>query len=212
MAGLLDLFVPKEKNFFVRINKQIILLDTTTDLFSTLVTDKKLTEKKLQEEILNIRRNTNEVDTISKDINSELHKVFITSVDREDIKSLASSLSIIADSVKTLVTSISYLKIKKFDKSFLEQVKIFRESVKLLTYVFQEPLSSKRNKQKLEEIKQLERDADDIYRKAVGALFSDKKNAVEIIRHKELYDAAENAIDDIRRLVELLETVILINS
>ena len=145
-------------------------------------------------------------------MNSQLHRVFITSIDREDIKSLSSNLSIIIDSVRTLATSISYLKVKKFDACFLEQIKIFQKSVKLLRYVFQEPLSPKRNKQKLEEIKRLERDADDIYRKAVGALFSDKKNAVEIIRQKELYDAAENAIDNIRRLVDLLETIILINS
>jgi len=212
MTGILDLFVPREKNFFQFLNKQIVLLEKTTDLLSTLVADKKLTEKKLQEQIVKIRKNANEVDDISRDINSQLHKVFITSIDREDIKSLASNLSMIVDSLRTLVTTISYLKIRKFDKNFHDQVKIFQESVKYLKYIFHEPLSSKRNKQKLDQIKQLERDADEIYRKAVGELFSDRRNAVEIIKHKELYDGAEHAIDNIRRLVELLETIILTNS
>ena len=212
MAGILDLFVPRERNFFQFLNKQIVLLDETTNLYTSLVKDKKLNEKKLHLQIIKIRKNSNLVDDISKDIHNQLHKVFITSVDREDIKSLAGNLSMITDSVRTLATSTSYLKIKKFDKSFIEQIKIFQESVKLLKYVFQEPLSPKRNRETLEKIKQLERDADDIYRKAVGELFSDKKNAVEIIRQKELYDAAENAIDNIRRLVELLETIILVNS
>lgn len=212
MAGVLDLFVPREKNFFQHLNKQIILLDQTTELFTSLVTDKKLTDKKLQQQIETIRKNSNLVDEISRDINSELHKVFITSIDREDITSLAGNLSIIVNSVRTLATSVLYLKIKKFDKNFLEQITIFQESVVLLKYVFQEPLAPKRNIKTIEKIKQLERDADDIYRKAIGSLFEKKKNAVEIIKQKELYDQAENAIDDIRRLVELLETIILTNS
>lgn len=212
MAGVLDLFVPREKNFFQHLNKQIILLDQTTELFTSLVTDKKLTDKKLQQQIEKIRKNSNLVDEISRDINSELHKVFITSIDREDITSLAGNLSIIVNSVRTLATSVLYLKIKKFDKNFLEQITIFQESVVLLKYVFQEPLAPKRNIKTIEKIKQLERDADDIYRKAIGSLFEKKKNAVEIIKQKELYDQAENAIDDIRRLVELLETIILTNS
>jgi uncharacterized protein Yka (UPF0111/DUF47 family) len=212
MAGILDLFVPREKNFFQYINKQIVLLDKSNDLLSQIVADKKLSEKELTNQIVKIRKNANEVDDISRDINSQLHKVFITSIDREDIKSLASHLSIVVDSLRTLVTTMSYLKIRRFDKNFLEQVKIFNESVKLLKYVFHEPLSPKRNKQKLDAIKQLERDADDVYRRAVGELFSGKKNAVEIIRQKELLDSAEDAIDNIRRLVELLDTIILINS
>jgi|GEM_PF-6235871 len=212
MAGILDLFVPREKNFFKLLNKQIVLLDDTSDTFAFLVKDKNLDTKKLLQQISKIRKNSNAVDDVSKEINSQLHKVFITSIDREDIKFLATNLSIITDSIKTIATSISYLKIKKFDKSFVQQIDIFQESVKLLKYVFQEPLSTKRNKVTLEKIKQLERDADDVYRKALGDLFTGKKNAIEIIKQKELYDTAENAIDNIRRLVDLLETIILTNS
>ena len=61
-------------------------------------------------------------------------------------------------------------------------------------------------------MKQLEKEADEVYRKAVGELFTKKRNAIEIIKQKELYDAAENAIDKVRRIADLLETIILTNS
>lgn len=212
MTGILDLFVPREKNFFVHLNRQIILLDEATKALATLTKDKKLEPKKLQKQITKIRSLSHEVDDISHEIITQLHIIFITSIDREDIKSLAINLGIIVDSVKTLATSISYLKIEKFDKSFLQQIVILKESVDLLKYIFQEPLSPKRNGGTLEKMKQLEKEADEIYRKAVGELFTKKRNAVEIIKQKELYDSAENAIDNIRRIVDLLETIILINA
>lgn len=212
MAGIIDLFLPKEKNFFQYLDKQIILLNEATKILLLLVREKKPDQEKLQKQINKIRKNSNEVDDISKEIISQLHRIFITSIDREDIKSLATHFSIIIDSIKSLATSISYLKIKKFDDRFIAQIEILYDSVKLLKYVFQEPLSPKRNKKTLDEIKQLERDADEIYRKAVAALFTNKTNAIEIIRQKELYDAAEDAIDNIRRIVDLLETIILTNS
>jgi len=212
MAGILDLFVPREKNFFVHLNRQIILLDEATTALVSLTKSKKIEPQKLNKQIAKIRKLSNEAEDISHEIITQLHKIFITSIDREDIKSLATNLGIIIDSIKTLATSISYLKIEKFDKNFLQQVEILQESVNLLRYIFQEPLSSKRNGGTLEKMKQLEKDADEIYHKAVGELFAKKRNAVEIIKQKELYDSAENSIDNIRRMVDLLETIILINA
>ena len=37
MAGIIDLFVPREKNFFKHLNKQIILLDQASDTLELLV-------------------------------------------------------------------------------------------------------------------------------------------------------------------------------
>lgn len=212
MAGIIDLFVPREQNFFKYINKQITLLDEASDTLALIVQNKKPDPKKLQKQIEKIRKNSNEVDDISHEIISQLHKVFITSVDREDIKSLAINISIIIDSIKGLGSSISYLKVKKFDSSFIRQVEILHESVELLQYIFKEPLSTKRNGKTLDKMKQLEKDADDIYRKAVGSLFVQNIKPIEVIRQKELYDAAEDTIDNVRRIVDLLETIILINS
>jgi uncharacterized protein Yka (UPF0111/DUF47 family) len=98
------------------------------------------------------------------------------------------------------------------DKQFLRQIKILLQSVHLLKYIFEEPLSPKRNKENIEKIKELEREADSVYSLAIGELFSNGKNPIEIIKRKELYDIVEDTIDGICYISDLLETIIMNNS
>lgn len=212
MAGIIDLFVPKEKKFFQFLDKEIILLQESSKILGGIVIDKKLDAQNLQKQIKSIQKKSKEVDIISREIVGFLHKTFITPIDREDIKSLSGGIGLITGSIKKISISISYLKIEKFDKHFIQQIKILQESIKLLKYIFEEPLSSKRNTDSLEKIKELERDADDIYRNALDEIFSNGFGAIDIIKKKELYQNAEDAIDDVRTLADLLETIIIVNS
>lgn len=212
MAGIIDLFVPKEQKFFRYIDKQIVSLQEASLLLEQIVEDKKLKPSKLQNYISEIRNKSEEVNNISVEIITLLHKTFITPIDREDIKLLTSQMCLITDSIKKIATSISYLKVEKFDKHFIKQIKILRECIKHVKYVFEVPLSSKRNKESLELVKSLEREADEVYREALGEAFSNGYSAIEIIMKKELYQSVEDAIDDVRTTIDHLETIIIVNS
>lgn len=212
MAGIIDLFVPKEKKFFQYIDKQIVLLQETSDLLGEIVADKKVNSSKLQHNISQIRKKSKEANDISIEIITLLHKTFITPIDREDIKLLSGQVCLITDSIKKIATSVLYLKVEKFDKYFMKQISILQESIKHMKFVFEVPLSTKRNKESLELIKNLEREADDIYREALGDTFSNGYSAIEIIKKKELYQCTEDAIDDVRTTIDQLETIIIVNS
>lgn len=212
MAGILDLFIPKEKKFFEYIDKQIILLDKSSVTLNEIISIEPANEREYLKKISILRQNSEEVNRIAREIINHLHNTFITPIDRDEIKSLTTHLSFISDSQEKIASTIYNFRIKKLNSQFLEQAKILLQSVSLLKYVFEEPLSPKRNKETLEKIKDLERKADGIYRIAIGELFSNGKEAIDIIKRKELYDMAEDAIDDICEVSDLLETIIINNS
>ncbi len=211
MAGILDLFIPKEKKFFEYIDKQIAFLDESSSLLNSLIKE-RANEKKFHKGILLLHHKSDQADHISREIVTHLHKTFITPIDRDEIKALSTHLGFIVDSHEKIASIIYYLKIKKLPMHFLKQVKILTEAVRLLKYIFKEPLSRKRNEETIEKVKELERKADSVYSMAIAELFSDGKNAIEIIKRKELYDTVEDTIDDICYVSDLLETIIINNS
>lgn len=212
MAGILDLFIPKEKKFFEYIDKQIVLLSESTEILSSLIDKERVDEKNFHKSISILHQKSHDVDEVSKEIVSELHKTFITPIDRDEIKTLSTHLGFIVDSLEKIAAVIYFYKIKKLNKHFLEQATILFQAIKLLIYIFEEPLKPKRNKEKLQQIKELEREADRIYRIAIGDLFSDPIDAIDIIKYKELHNIAEDTIDDICHISDLLETIIINNS
>lgn len=211
MSGILDLFVPKDKKFFEYLNKQIVLLNEASKILDAFVS-KEYDKKRLDKYLKRIKANSLEVDEISLEITNTLHKTFITPIDRDEIKSLSTNIALIIDSFEKIITSISYLEIKRLDNNFLKQVELLQKAVKSLEFLFVEPLSAKRNRETLQKINLLEKEADGLYRRAIGELFTKKKNAIEILKSRELYDVVENAIDDIRVTSDILETIIINNS
>lgn len=212
MAGILDLFIPKEKKFFKFLDQQIILLDQCSVILNNLIKTERTNEKNFHKNIVILHHKSDEADRVSREIVMHLHKTFITPIDRDEIKALATHLGFIVDSQEKIATIIYYFKIKKLDKRFLQQIKILLKAIRLLKFIFEEPLSPKRNEENIKKIKELERQADAIYSTAIGELFSNGKNAIEIIKRKELYDITEDAIDDICYVSDLLETIIINNS
>lgn len=212
MAGILDLFIPKEKKFFEYLDKQIVLLDESSRLLNSLIIRDGKDEKKFYKDVGLLHHKSDTVDQISREIINHLHKTFITPIDRDEIKALSTHLGFIVDSHEKIASIIYYLKIKELDKHFLRQMKILKKAVRLLKYVFEEPLSPRRNEETIEKIKEMERQADAAYSLAIRELFSNGANAIEIIKRKELYDMVEDTIDDICYVSDLLETIIINNS
>ncbi|MCL5432688.1 MAG: DUF47 family protein [Patescibacteria group bacterium] len=212
MSGIIDLLVPREKRFLEYIDKQVIILDECTKKLNKITKNGSLNSKNFKTTLGFISKKSDESDDIARDTIAALHKTFITPIDREEIKSLALSINHFIDSIEEVANGIYDFKIKKFDDYFLKQIKILNESVDVLRLIFEKPLFLKRNRQYIEDIKELERKGDSVFRKAIGELFNNGHTPIEIIKQKELYEAAEDAIDDAKNIVDILETVLINNS
>ncbi len=57
------------------------------------------------------------------------------------------------------------------------------------------------------EINRLENEADQVKRQAIGVLFGNEKDAITIMKHKELYEMLERATDKAEDASNVLESV-----
>ena len=57
------------------------------------------------------------------------------------------------------------------------------------------------------EAKQLEEEGDAIYHEALGQMFEKERDAIEIIKWKEIYDNLENTLDQAEDVANVVESI-----
>ena len=212
MVKIIDLFIPREKKFFDYLDRQISLLDDCIKKLSELSKTKNNKPEQLEKTLLYMRKKSDEGDRNAREITNSLHQTFITPIDREEIQSLSTSISGVIDSVENISASLFYFKIKKLDSYFLQQLEILGTATSVLKNIFKGSFVFKKHKANIEKIKELEDTADDVFIKSVGYIFNNHHNAIAIIKQKELYEYAEEAIDGVKHIADILEAVLINNS
>jgi len=205
--GVLSWLIPQEKHFFDMIEKQSKnVLDGVDALVDMLKRYEDLDKKREK-----IKEKENEGDKMVHDIHAELNKTFITPIDREDICKLTSSLDDILDNLEAVAERLVLYKIKKPPKYMLE----FALTLQKTAHNVHEAISRLRNfkdatqiKNFCKEVNTLENEGDTLLRKAMAELFNGK-DAVEIIKIKELYDDMESAIDRCEDVADVLGDILV---
>ena len=62
------------------------------------------------------------------------------------------------------------------------------------------------------EIKRLEEEADAIYHQAVGELFADPREVLEVVRWKDIYETLEAAVDLCHHVSTIIQSISLKHS
>ncbi len=142
-------------------------------------------------------------------IMTKLNQSFITPFDREDIHHLASSLDDVLDFMNTAATRLVMYKIAQPPAAAAELAGILvLQSEELARGV---SLLEKNGKvmQHCDEVNRLEDEADQVSRTAIGALFENEKDPIQLIKMKELYEVLETATDKAEDAANVLEAIVL---
>ena len=148
-------------------------------------------------------------DKATHAIIAKLNQSFITPFDREDIHRLASSLDDVLDFMNTAATRMVMYKIAQPTEAAAELAGILvLQSEELARGV---SLLEKNGKvmQHCDEVNRLEDEADQVSRKAIGALFEHEKDPIQLIKMKELYEVLETATDKAEDAANVLEAIVL---
>ena len=210
MANVLHWLVPKELEFFDMLKEQSENAVNGAREFGRLVVDyPKLSYEKKLVFSENIKRLEKNGDEITHNILAKLDKTFITPIDKEDIHSLVMLL----DDVTDLIDSVS----RRFVIFGIEKVDTFvkRLSENVLKAVI-EVDSGILELKKLRNMKEfyvrlhaIENESDEIYHNALRSLFKNKKNAVDIIKYKEIYEFLEQIADKCEDIANVIESVVV---
>lgn len=204
--------MPQEKKFFPLFEKASSNLLQTSVLLTKMVNTSDAHKKK--ELLREIERLEHIGDSVTHEIFMELGTTFITPFDREDIHALTSVLDDVVDFIYGSAKRIELYKIKVPESNIGKLAELIEKSGEELHKAVL-GLRDLKNVESIREacirINSIENHADDIFENAVASLFEHEKDAVEIIKMKEVLSVLETATDKCEDAANVLETIIVKN-
>lgn len=197
--------IPKEEKFF----------EDFTALADRIVSGATLLERMLASDppnwdtALQIKQIENECDSLTHDIIQRLNKTFVTPIDREDIHALATSLDDVMDAIDAAsgvlrryrMASLRYgaRELASLTWQGAVQMKVAVEALDLRKGVHERAV----------EVNRIENAADDVHDEALRRLFEEEKDAITLIKWKEVLDLLEEATDRCEDVANVLEGVVV---
>jgi len=209
---IFSFLVPKNRNFFQLFAQSSNNLVEISKTFSEMINSPIEKRHELQKKIADLEHVG---DEITHQIFTELSTNFITPFDREDISYLASSLDDIVDYIHGSAKRLDTYKITETSSSMKKLSEIIEHSAKEI-HVAVSNMKDMNNAVRIREaivrINSLENHADDIFDNAVAELFENEKDAIRIMKVKEILANMETATDKCEDVANVIETIMVKNS
>jgi len=201
-------FIPKEEKFYDLFEELISKIEEGGKLFLEMV---EKYEYPLPT-ITKLKELEHEADVITHRTYEKMHKSFLTPLDREDIYALVNKMDSILDMIEASAARMNLYKVKKPTKVIIDQAKILNEAikkVKLIVYAMRDMKNSKMILDACVEINTLENEGDIVLRTAMVDLFEHEKDAIELIKWKEIFERIEEALDVCEDVSNIIEGIVL---
>lgn len=197
--SIIKFLLPKEDKFFLILEKQALLTYETAKTLAMFTNDNITISTSVQDL-------EHEGDSLVTHLEEELAKTFVTPIDREDIHKLSIELDDIIDFCNQAARSAVLFKITEPTMAMDKLANLLVQSTSILNQIL--PSLRKGNfedfyKAKVE-IKEIEKQADKIYRAEINSLVTNENNFKSLYCQKEVLDKLENAIDRSEDILQLL--------
>lgn len=197
--------LPKEDKYFEDFNQMISLIkEMAENNYRVFVFENP------HEYIVKMKPLESRCDETSARIIKRLNKTFITPFDREDIFALIKKLEDISDTLLGVTSRVEIFGITKKNNYAEKLSLIIKEQISELGVAVMDLKSKKINE--LKAVKELESEADKVYQQALRELFQNEKDAVELIKKKEILDLLEKISDRCQAAANIVLTIFLKNA
>lgn len=213
--SIFQYFTPKDRKFYPLFEQSasnlVAISKVLIDALTTTSPEKRIEYIRLIEKLEHVG------DDITHQIFNEVATTFITPFDREDIQRLASGLDDIIDYIHGSAKRIELYKVDKIHPSMIKLAELIGQCAEELNMAIGGLRNLNENnmikiRAALVRVNSIENHADDIFDNAVARLFEEEKNAIEIIKIKEVLSALETATDKCEDVANSLESIIVKNS
>ena len=209
---LLPSLLSREERFFGLLRSSANNLDEAARLLVDLMEDYQDVPAKVAE----IKRLEEVGDNIIHDIMRNLHRTFVTPLDREDIAALGERLDDVVDSIEEAARNLLEFRIEKPTEKAVELARIIGQAAQVLHQAVNK-LHFRGSKLRdilhdSVEVNRLENEADQIFSRAMGELFSNGISPIEVLKWREIYGQLEAATDHCEDAANVLEGVVLKNA
>ncbi len=165
--------------------------------------------------IMQIKELEHHGDNLTHQIFSELNSTFVTPFDREDIHQLTSALDDVMDHMDGTANRINLYKIKKYPETMVRLIDILQLSIAELHRGVQmlRNLNKTNELQRVfQKVNEYENNADSVFEMGVADLFENEKDAIQVIKIKEILVGLETATDKCEDAANVLEGIYIKNA
>jgi predicted phosphate transport protein (TIGR00153 family) len=148
-------------------------------------------------------------DEATHSIMRRLNQTFVTPFDRDDIYALASNLDDCMDFMEEASDLIVLYRLEELPVRVADQVQVLQRAAELTADAMPRLRSMSDLSEYWVEVNRLENQADRTYRKLLAEMFDNGKDAIEIMKLKEVVDALEHAADSFEKVANMVETIAL---
>lgn len=166
-------------------------------------------EQPLWDKADEIKEIEHKCDFLTHEIIQRLHRTFVTPLDREDIHSLARSLDDVMDAIDDSAAIVRLYQIAVVRSEARELARIIMASADQVVKAMKALERRKGVAEPAVEINRLENEADRTHQRAVGRLFEEERDPLNIIKWKEILDFLEEATDRCEDVANVLEGVVV---
>ncbi|HQZ38917.1 MAG: DUF47 domain-containing protein [Acidobacteria bacterium] len=158
---------------------------------------------------LQIKQVEHECDSLTHGIIQRLNSTFVTPIDREDIHALATSLDDVMDAIDAASGVLRRYRMSSLRYGTRELASLIWQAA-MQVKVAVEALERRDGvHDRAVEVNRLENAADDVHDEALRRLFEEERDAITLIKWKEVLDLLEEATDRCEDVANVLEGVVV---
>ena len=199
---------PKTDNFFELFEELADKIEEGGKLFLEMAQTRDFSEEK----VAKLKEIEHEADGITHKTYERMHKTFLTPIDREDIYALVNKMDSIMDVIEATAVRVHLYKVKKPADAIIKQAQILSDAIKKVKSIVQAMRNMKNSEMILAgcvEINTLENAGDIVLRTIMANLFENEKDAIELIKWKDIFQLLEEAIDVCEDVSNIVEGIVL---
>ena len=201
--------MPRDDRFYLLLRQGAELVLEASEAFVGLV--ENYDEREVR--VAGLKEIEERGDRVIHEIMRNLHRTFVTPIDREDIARLAEQLDDVVDAIEEAAKLLEEYQIPEPTARIRELAQVILESGKELMEAMEKLRFRGARLQEILphciEINRLENVADDVTTRALGELFQGTESPIEVIKLKDLYEMLEHTADLCEDAANVLEGIVL---
>jgi uncharacterized protein len=197
--------IPREERFYEDFSAMAEQIRHGAELLEQMMAP----DRPLWDKADEIKEVEHKCDFLTHEIIQRLNRTFVTPLDREDIHALARSLDDVMDAIDASASIVRLYNIESLRPGARELTRLVLDCAEQVVCAIKALEKRRGVAECAVEINRLENEADRAHQAAVQALFRDEKDAIAIIKWKEILDFLEQATDRCEDVANVLEGVVV---
>jgi predicted phosphate transport protein (TIGR00153 family) len=195
--------IPREERFF----EDFVAIADQLCAGSKLLEEMMRPDAPVLEKAAEIKNIEHRCDELAHEVLQRLHRTFVVPIDREDIHALLRVLDDVIDDIDASADMVRLYRIARVRPAARELARMITAACAEIHRGMAALEARKGVIEIVQEISRIESQADAVYQAAVGDLFEIEKDAIAILKWKEILDMLEGATDRCKDVATVLEGI-----